>query len=71
MNRGEMKRCVICGKPIEDWESYATLVSLSETAEGDIILVEWDENYICVKCWGRLVKHADEVRKVLQEAKEK
>ena len=62
-----MYKCIICGKPIDDWESYATLVSLSETAEGDIILVEWDENYICVECWDKLVKHAEEVKKLLEE----
>ena len=63
-----MNRCVICGKSIGDWESYATLVSLSETAEGDIILVEEDEDYMCTYCWRKLIKHAEEVRKILQEA---
>mgnify|MGYP000563042093 CR=1 FL=1 len=66
-----MYKCIICGKPIDDWESYATLVSLSETAEGDIILVEWDENHICVECWGKLVKHAEEVKKLLEEVERK
>ena len=62
-----MRECIICGKPIGTWESFATLAAYDESSDGEIALVEWGEEYICEECWEKIVKHAEEIKKILEE----
>jgi len=59
-----MGKCMLCGKPIPGWESYATLISYDEDAEGNIVCVECSEAKICEECWYELIERLEEVRTI-------
>jgi len=55
-------KCMLCDGPIHDGESYATLISYVEDAEGNIKCVEASEAKICEECWYELIERLDEVK---------
>jgi len=75
-----VERCVVCGDEISKWTGFATLVYYDEVYSEEygesieLFIKNWhsvEEVYICEKCWERIVKNIDKIKRVLEEVDER
>ena len=72
--RPDESKCIICGKEIDEWGGFATLVCYDEAyseeyGESIELFLEGD-TYICKECWENIVKNVDKIKKLLKNVEE-
>ena len=69
--RPDESKCIICGKEIDEWGGFATLVYYDEADDGSInlYLQDWSPGgvYMCKECWEKVVKNIDKIKKLLEK----
>lgn len=69
-------RCKICGKEIDEWGGFATLVYYDEVYSEEcgerieLFIKDWPPGgvYLCEECWEKIIKNIDKIKKLLEDA---
>ena len=66
-----MMVCMICGKRLNVYDEYATLITHEDVAEEVPPVKELGGKYVCKDCWDKLVKRSETLEKKAGKVKSK